>query len=118
MGDQRGQRRTDLANTRLASLLRSQHGPLQARDQDCQGRVHVVAAYDVTHFRHALVDRLIATFSCQGAAHQPPTEQIQTCLPAALEFFLLFDTLEVLLFPALGFFGHARVPRGGELRTG
>ncbi|MNJ37637.1 hypothetical protein D3C77_324660 [compost metagenome] len=102
----------DLGDSGFAALLGIEHGFFQPRDQAGQGRVHVVGANDLAHFLHALVYRAVAAFSGQGAAHQATAQQVETGFPTALELFLLFDTLEVLFFPALGFVGHAWVRRG------
>lgn len=112
LGNQRSQRVADLVHAGFAALLGVEYGFFQARNQPGEAGVHVVAADDLAHFLHALVNGLVATFSRQGAAHQATAQQVETGFPAPLELFLLLDALEVFFFPALGFFGHAWIRNG------
>ncbi|MNM56441.1 hypothetical protein D3C81_676110 [compost metagenome] len=112
LADQRGEGSGDLSDTGFPALLGIEHGLFQARDQAGEGGVHVVGADHLAHFLHALVHRAVAAFSGQRAAHKTTAQQVETGLPTALQLLLLLDTLEVFLFPALGFVGHAWVRRG------
>ena len=94
----------------LAAFFRIQYGLFQAWDQCGKAAVDVIAAQGIAQLLHALIDRLVAAFRRQRAAHQAATQQVQACLPAALKFFLLFQAFQVLAFPALGIVGHHRHP--------
>ncbi len=118
LADQRRQRAAHLLDPGFPPLLGVQHGFFQARQQGCKPGVHVVGAYHLAHFLHALVDRAIGALRRQGAAYQATTQQVETGRPSAFELFLLFDTFEVFLFPAIGVVAHSSVPRGAGLNAG
>ncbi|MNM78717.1 hypothetical protein D3C81_906280 [compost metagenome] len=109
--DELGQRLDGLLDALLAAPLGVQHGLLQSRNQARQAGVHLFAAEDFTQLLHALVDRLVAAFGGQAAAHQAAAQQVETGLPAALDTLLLFEVLEVLVLPALAVVAaHAGAP--------
>ncbi|MBC7213571.1 MAG: hypothetical protein H5U33_27415, partial [Pseudomonas sp.] len=56
LGNQRSQRVADLVHAGFAALLGVEYGFFQARNQPGEAGVHVVAADDLAHFLHALVN--------------------------------------------------------------
>ena len=118
LSDQGGQCGAGLVDTCLPALLGVEHGFFQAREQGGQAGVHVVGAHHFAHFLHALVDGAVGAFRRQGAAYQAAAQQVEACVPATFELFLLFDAFEVFLFPALCFVAHSRDPRGAGLNAG
>lgn len=118
LGDQRGERGADLIDARFTALLGVEHGFFQTRQQGGEAGVHVIGTHDFAHFFHALIDSLVGAFGRQRAAHQTASQQVESRGPAAFELVLLFDALEVLLFPALGVVAHSQVPRGAGLNAG
>ncbi|MCY1416234.1 hypothetical protein D9M71_317360 [compost metagenome] len=116
--DQRSQGGTGLVDSGFPTLFGVEHGFFQAWNQRSQAGVHVIGTHDFAHFLHALVNGAVRTFRCQGAAHQPATQQVEPRVPATFELFLLFDAFEVFLFPALCFVAHSWVPRGAGLNAG
>ncbi len=116
--DQTCQCRGGLAGTLLAALLGIQHGLFQTGNQATQGGIHLITTEDVTHFLHALIDRLVRALGSQAAAHQATAQQIQTRLPESLELFLLLQAAQVFVFPALRVIAHTAYSGDGVFSIG
>ena len=90
-----------LLDTLLAALFGVEYGLFQLRDQARQPGIHVVAAQHFAQLLHAGIHRLVAAFGRQAAAHQAATQQVEAGIPAPFELLLLFEVIQVFLFPAL-----------------